>query len=233
MNSLSDEDVGPEAGHRPGGASRRWALYLRSLASMRDPVGLVALDLPWWAFAATSHVEAFLARRGGAAVAFEYGPGASTVWLARRCARVAFVEHDARWWDTIHGLTAGLANARGALVEPVAAVPGAEACRSGRLGHRGYDYAPYVEAIRSAGGPFDIVVIDGRARAACLREAIAHLAPDGIILFDNSGRWRYRRPIAESGLAVQHFRGLTPAAPYPTQTSVLSVPKARGGQREN
>ena len=70
---------------------------------------------------------------------------------------------------------------------------------------------------------FDLIVVDGRAREAAMRAAIPHLAPDGLIVFDNSHRKRYQEAIAESGLSEQVFRGLTPSLPYPDRTSLLRV----------
>jgi hypothetical protein len=225
MNSTPP--TGPASRTWPGPTRRgRLGLYLRSLTALRDPLRLADLDLPWWSFKAAEWVEDFLRHRPGEVSAFEYGPGASTVWLARRCRRVAFVEHDPRWWPTMQALTAGLPHVEGRLVEGGAAVQGAgdgggQVCRSGRLGHQGLDYAGYVGAIRQARGPFDLIVIDGRARADCLREAMAHLKPDGVIVFDNADRARYQAALAGCGLAITRLSGLTPAAPYPTETVVL------------
>src|SRR3990172_8471482 len=72
---------------------RPFFIYLRSLFSIYDIEDMARLDLPWWTFAATRYVEAFLKRREGVADVFEYGPGASTVWLAKRARRVGYVEH--------------------------------------------------------------------------------------------------------------------------------------------
>ncbi len=66
-------------------------------------------------------------------------------------------------------------------------------------------------------------MIDGRAREACLAASIEHVAPGGLIVFDNSKRGRYKKAIANSGLDARRLRGLTPTLPYPDQTSVLSV----------
>ena len=205
--------------------ARRWRLFLRSLPAIRDAERLAALDLPWWCFAATERVERFLAERGGAAAAFEYGPGASTLWLARRCRSVRYVEHDPGWAARLQDLLAGVRNAEGTIVPARPAAGGPDA-RSRRLGWHGLDFSGYVAAIRDAGGPFDLIVIDGRARAACLRTATAHLKEDGLILLDNAGRLAYRTAIRDSGLALRRFVGLTPAAPYPTQTALLARSRA-------
>src|SRR4051794_22381364 len=69
--------------------------WLASQFAIHDPAALVRLDTPWWTLAAIDAVESWIAARKGDVRAFEYGSGASTVWLARRCREVVTVEHDA------------------------------------------------------------------------------------------------------------------------------------------
>jgi hypothetical protein len=95
---------------------------------------------------------------------------------------------------------------------------------SAKEGHQGLDFADYVAAIDAVPGDFDLVVVDGRAREACLAAAQSRLAPGGIVVFDNSRRRRYREAILASGMLEQRFSGLTPTLPYPEQTSVLRTP---------
>lgn len=199
---------------------RRLPLFLRSLFAVHDIEELDRLDLPWWTFGAIERVDAFLRRREGRARAFEWGAGASTLWLSRRCREVVSVEHDAPWWPPLAARLATVPNVRANLVEPTAAA--APVCPSGRAGWSGLDFVPYVRAIRDAGGPFDLIVIDGRARSACLDEAVHHLAPDGLIVFDNTHRRRYEPAIARSGLRVERIGGFAPAVPWPSQTALLS-----------
>jgi hypothetical protein len=202
---------------------RRGALFLRSLFAVHDIDDLGRLDLPWWTFAAIRKVDAFLAARGGAATAFEYGPGASTLWLARRCRRVVAVEHDPAWWPTLHRRVKGLANVDARLVPGTPAGPEDPAPqRSAQPGWTHLDFSAYVAAIAEAGGPFDLVVIDGRAREGCLRAAQAHLAPGGLIVFDNPNRRRYRAALQESGLHIERHRGFAPTVPWPSQTALLA-----------
>ena len=54
-------------------------------------------------------------------------------------------------------------------------------------------------------GEFDLVVVDGRARVACLQHAAKRLAPGGIVLFDDTQRPRYRAGLEGSGLQVQRI----------------------------
>jgi hypothetical protein len=176
--------------------------------------------VPWWTYDAIDSVDAWLKARPRPIRVFEFGSGASTLWLASRVDEVHTVEHHAGFAArmrpefathphvTLHQVEARWSTRPG--------VP------SGKAGHEGLDFADYVAAIDRVGGRFDLIVIDGRARAACLRAAIPHLAADGLIVYDNSGRRRYRSAIEESGLVERRFAGLTPTLPYPEQTSLLA-----------
>jgi predicted O-methyltransferase YrrM len=94
---------------------------------------------------------------------------------------------------------------------------------SRKEGNAGLDFADYVAAIDDVAGDFSLIVIDGRAREACLERAAKRLEPGGQIVFDNSRRRRYREAIERSGLVERRLPGLTPTLPYPDQTSVLTA----------
>lgn len=205
-------------------AHSRTVLWVRSWLSVYDLEDLLAFDVPWWTFTAADRVEAFLGERPDSRV-FEWGSGASTVWLGRRCGTVFSVEHDAAWADRMRSTLPS--NARVQLVEPA---PGGSV-PSAKPGFAGLDFADYVAAIDDVAGPLDLIVIDGRAREACLDRAVERLASGGLIVLDNVDRARYRDAIARYGqrLEVHWTRGRTPALPYPTRTALISVrpPAAR------
>jgi hypothetical protein len=204
----------------------RLAHWLRSLFAIHDIDALIALDVPWWTYEAIARTEAFLNRTPEARV-FEYGSGASTVWLARRAGSVVSVEHDESWHCLVASRLATLDLASGLehrLVPPVPADAGtARQYLSQKPGHAGLSFETYATAILREGGLFDLIVIDGRARNACLQHAMTRLAPGGLILFDNSGRSRYRAAIEGSGMVARRFRGLTPSLPYFEETTVMAT----------
>lgn len=207
---------------QPPPLERRWRHWAHSLTLVHDSLALAELDVPWWTYRAIAVVEEWLASRPEPPRVFEYGSGASTVWLARRAGRVDSVEHDAEFARHMDPAVSSHPNASVRVVEPVPrAHPDA---RSGKHGYEGLDFADYVRAIDEVRGPFDLVVVDGRAREACLAAAAARLARDGVIVFDNSRRRRYREAITRSGLDERVYGGLTPTLPYPEQTSLLSRP---------
>ncbi len=206
-----------------GGAAsrdRRWRHWAYSLTIVHDSRAMAELDVPWWTYRAIETVDDWLSARPNPARVFEYGSGASTVWLARRAGEVHSVEHHRAFAELMH---AELVSHPNASVRVVEAVPsGRPVVPSAKEGHEGLDFAGYVAAIDDVPGSFDLVVIDGRAREACLAAAVGRVARDGLIVFDNSRRRRYRAAIARSGLQERALRGLTPTLPYPEQTSLLT-----------
>lgn len=208
-----------EAGPDPYG-TRRW---LASLLAIYDIEGLIRLDVPWWTYGAIAKVDAFLASKP--VRAFEYGSGASTVWLARRAAHVTSVEHDRGWHALVNDTLKGLPDLCPVVLTHVPARPdpaGQGRYPSQKAVAQGLDFEDYARAIERTGGVFDVIVIDGRVREACLRHALPFLAPDGMIVFDNSHRARYQAVISRSGMAARLFRGLAPALPYSDETTLLS-----------
>jgi hypothetical protein len=174
-------------------ANSRGARWLRSLFAIYDIEDMAELDLPWWTFAAIDEADKFLKSRSSPRV-FEYGSGASTIWLARRAASVTSIEHDRPWHGVVSKRLAVHKNAAVKLIEADAdPVPG---YLSEKPGWQGRSFRQYASAIDAEPGRFDLIVIDGRARGACLGHAIEKLASDGMILFDNSARGRYRSAIA-------------------------------------
>ena len=198
------------------------ALYWRSLLAIHDPLDLMRLDLPWWTFAAIRRVERTIASWDGQARVFEYGCGASTAWLARRCSYVRSVEHDPRFAEEMSRHLSGFDNVEIECIEaPTAEPPNVPAATSTRPGAIGRDFRRYVEHIRQGNSEWDLIIIDGRARAACLREAVKHVSPGGCILFDNSNRLRYSEALAACSLDREVFLGATPTLPYPDETTLL------------
>lgn len=194
--------------------------HLRTLFAIHNVDDLVEMDLAWWSYPAMTRVGEFLGTRTDARI-FEYGAGASTVWLAKRAAEVNSVEHDTEFVGYVDKLVASLENVTLHAVAPGQATA-ATTVRSQRHGHEHLDFGDYVDTIDKVGGPFDLVVVDGRARVDAFRKALDHLAPGGVVVFDNVKRKRYWDVVsAMPGLRVELFKGGTPALPYPTTTGLI------------
>ena len=201
-------------------AESRPARHARTMFAIHDVNDLSRLDLPWWTYPAIEEVDRFLGSRNGSARVFEYGSGASSVWLGRRAREVHSVEHSKAFVDFLAPVLGEVPAVSLRYVEAPQRGDLAQV-QSQRHGHAGLDFADYVRSIDDVGGPFDLIVIDGRARAACLRQAVKHLAGDGIIVFDNSNRSRYAEAILTSGLKATRYRGFAPCLPYQSETTLL------------
>jgi hypothetical protein len=192
--------------------------WMASQFAIHDAAGLARLDVPWWTLRAIDVVERWIAARNGKVRVFEYGSGASTLWLARRCERVTSIENDTGFARATSALLAR-DNIEVRVIEPDRDVV-TPRTPSGRRGYERCDFSAYVDSIAS-GGRYDLVVIDGRARAACLARAPEFLERGGIIVFDNSSRRRYRAALAACAGRVTRYRGCAPALPYPSETSLI------------
>ena len=140
------------------------------------------------------------------------------MWLAPRVDELHSVEHHLDFASTVAAMAPS--NVSLHVVEPVVAGPDPVAS-STKPGHQHLDFADYTTSIDDVGGMFDVIVIDGRARVTCLHRALEHLKADGLIVFDNSNRREYRRTLTTLPVDVTDYRGLTPAAPFPTTTSLV------------
>jgi hypothetical protein len=194
--------------------------HLRTLFSIFDAGDLAKMDLAWWSYPAMRRVEEFLGDRPGARV-FEYGAGASTMWLAKRAGQVDSVEHDTQWVEFVREMLGDTPGVRLHAVPPTAATEDT-VVRSGRVGHTDLDFADYVSTIEQVGGPFDLIVVDGRARVDAFRRCLDHLAEDGVVVFDNIKRKRYWDVMsALPGIRIELLKGGTPTLPYPTTTGLI------------
>jgi hypothetical protein len=167
----------------------------------------VQLGLPWLPY---SVIDA-LAERAKAATVFEYGGGGSTLWFARRAARVVTVEHDEQWHAALVKATSHL-DSVDVLLKPLASEDGAS----------------YVTAIdRYKEECFDIVAVDGRHRVECVRRAMTKVRPGGLLLLDDSDRPKYgsAREIL-SNWTARDFFGLVPCKDRPGTTTLFTKPIA-------
>lgn len=204
----------------PPPRDQRLRHWLTSLTRVHDSLAIAELDVPWWTYDAIDEVDDWLSRRPHPIRAFEWGSGASTIWLASRVNEITSVEHHPDFASIIGPRLAEHPNVTFRHIPAVASA--APRIGSRKPGSEGLDFTDYVEAIGASEGRFDLIVIDGRAREACLTAATERLADDGIIVFDNSHRKRYKVAISASPLDERAFAGLTPTLPYPDRTSILT-----------
>jgi hypothetical protein len=201
----------------------RFLMWLRSLASFYDLADFIKLDLPWWSFKATTEVEAFILARSSCRV-FEWGSGASTIWLARRSKSVVSIEHDSSWFEMLRPQIP--ANVELFLRCGTPTEDGNRyTFQSRKKGWKNLDFTLYASSIVGFKNKYDVIVIDGRVRNACMSAALRHINEGGIIILDNSQRYRYKSAFWEAnsmGFTHTTYTGLTPGSPFPTSTTIFS-----------
>ncbi|WP_316651798.1 class I SAM-dependent methyltransferase [Ovoidimarina sediminis] len=191
--------------------------WIRSLFAIYDFEDMKIIGLPWWTFSGINAVEKFLGQEKSKRV-FEWGSGVSTIWLSERSKYVVSVEFDTQWFERISKEIKEKNNIDYRMVQ-------AEAHGNVESNKRGFSdkyFDAYVGAISREPEPFDLIVIDGRARERCLEAAIPHLKAGGIILFDDTSRQRYIEAISNSGLPAKRFNGLAVSLPYPGSTTLIA-----------
>ena len=194
----------------------REAHWWLSLFAIHDIDAMIELDVPWWSYTAIESVSTFLAKLPNAHV-FEYGSGASTIWLAKRAQHVTSIEHDADWFEIILDRSKTFPNIDLKLIKPDDKYNN----NYGSQKATGQSFLKYVTEIENVGGLFDLIVIDGRSRVSCLQHALRHITPGGMIVFDNSDRKEYKDHISAANGQIHTYRGRAPALPYLNQTTVI------------
>lgn len=176
---------------------------------------------PWMTFAAWEFLQGWLRRDMSV---FEWGSGGSTIFFARNAGRVTAVEHEEAWAAQVRAAIAerGIDNARLEHFSPEldAAAAGWETAdpsvfaSSGEV-FRGQSFRRYVTFIESfSEASFDLVVVDGRARPACIRHGMARTKPGGFLLLDNAERAHYARAKALLDPARWELHDFTGPGPY-------------------
>jgi hypothetical protein len=164
------------------------------------PVDGDGRPLPWYTYPAID----FLARRVAPDMrVFEFGSGNSTMWWANQVEHVTSVEHDPQW-----------------AIRMASQVPDNVAFLHVPLEADG-DYCR--TALRS-GERFHVIVIDGRDRVNCVKHCVKALRDDGVIVWDDSHRRRYRpgqRFLERRDFRQLEFRGLGPIDTTESETSVF------------
>ena len=173
--------------------------WSRSVVEQR-PVDAQGCPIPW---VTLPFIDFITERLRSSFKLLEFGSGASTFYYSARVLQVDSIEHDAGWHAQ---LTADMpTNARVALV-PL-----------------DYDGA-YARAGGTWGERYDLVIVDGRDRVNCLRQAVQCITDGGCLVLDDSEREGYRSgcdALAEQGFKRLNFWGIAPGLTYKKCTTVF------------
>ncbi len=120
--------------------------------------------LPWIPYTIIEHFNRFLTPNSRV---LEFGSGMSTLWYAARAKEVWAVEDYRPWYDKVQAITAeqGVQNLHYLFTQ---------------------DKEAYVSFGESSPEGFDLIVVDGSYRSACVQQGEKLLRPGGILYLDNT-----------------------------------------------
>jgi len=164
------------------------------------PVDKNGEALPWYTYSAIAFLESRIKKPMSV---FEYGSGNSTIWWNGHVSKVICCEHDKSWFLFFKSK-----------------LPAEVKILNFNLEEGG----EYSKAINAYKNEFDIIVIDGRDRVNCAENSINALKPDGVIVWDNSDRLKYKPGfdyLISKGFNRIDFLGMVPINNLNSSTSVF------------
>jgi predicted O-methyltransferase YrrM len=162
---------------------------------------------------------------------FEWGSGGSTIFFAQRAKETISIEHMREWHTRISEALVyagidGECDLRLVTRDLVRSLE-AEEFKSSQPLLRNVTFMNYVKAIDEfEDESFDVVLVDGRARASCITRAVPKIKPGGILVVDDSARPQYQKALSLDGWHRSNGIGPIPYMPLTqlAQTSVLIKP---------
>jgi len=166
----------------------------------RSPVDGEGNPIPWVTY---SFIDFIKERLNKQHAVFEFGSGNSTFFYAKYAGLVVSVEHDKDWYEKI--VSTKPENAEMIFCELV----------------RGGDYCKMPVKLEEK---FDIIIVDGRDRVNCCKQAVDALSSNGVVVLDDSEREQYRSGVdflIMNGFKHLSFSGISPGLFYRKSTSVF------------
>ena len=181
------------------------------IAAWRGSPGALDAGMPWLAWSCIDWLEPRV--RPGMRV-LEFGGGGSTLFFLLRDCVVTTVEGNRSWADELAQRTQpfpGRSDVRFVDSQSGSALLAAAYAAEGR-----------------DGAPWDIILVDGAFRRACVEVARGSIAPGGLIIVDNTDLPEYAEVKPElvlPGFRRRVFRSLGFARVKPTTTEVYEAPR--------
>ena len=164
------------------------------------PVDSKGHPVPWVTYPFLEFIEEKLHNEF---VMFEYGSGNSTLYYSKKVKDLVTVEHDLTWFNQLEKLIPENVN----------------------LIHKSLEYnGNYAKTASTINQKFQVIIVDGRDRVNCCRNAISALAEDGVVVLDDSERPQYQSAIdylKENEFAQLNFWGLVPGYSHRRCTSIF------------
>ena len=171
-----------------------------SALDKQSPVDNYGVPIPWVTYSFIDFIKDRIKKEHSV---FEFGSGNSTYFYARYAGMVVSVEHDQEWYKKI--VDTKPENAEMIFTELVTD-------------------GDYCRMPLKLDTQFDIIIVDGRDRVNCCKQAVAALTPGGVVVLDDSEREFYGpgvKFLKDNGFKQLSFSGISPGLFYNKATSVF------------
>lgn len=186
--------------------------------------------LPWLTFDAINYLKAHV--QNGSNV-FEYGSGSSTLFWANRNARCISIEHDPTWYDILKQRFKPSDDVDLRLIPPdlqrandlAPDDPRSYRSRAAEFADRTFhEYVAQIDSFPD--GYFDVVLVDGRARASCVLHSVSKVKSGGMLILDNADMPRHLARTAHllDKFTLHRFIGIAPIIGVISQTNIYIAP---------
>jgi hypothetical protein len=179
--------------------------WLREASDRLDPL---AARQPWWNFQARQFMDS---RVSPGSRVFEWGGGASTLWLMDRGCQVRTIEHDRGWYEPLSQHVSDAVDLQLRETD-------------------GQDLAAYIGAIdEEADDSLDLVIVDGLyGRTSCVLAARAKVKPGGMLMLDDTEQAQFGGMAASfQGWEAHQLHGLKTGGARLEQSTVWIKPGAQ------
>lgn len=137
---------------------------------------------PWWGRSVIDLIKKHLNK---SMRVFEWGSGNSTLFWSKYVEEVVSIEHNRNWYEKMLNIVS----------------------ENVKLNYYELEYdGDYCKAILKEKDYFNIILVDGRDRVECMKNAVKYLTEDGILILDNSEREYYK--LGDDFLKRNGFRKL-------------------------
>ena len=166
----------------------------------KSPIGAENEPIPWVTYSFIDFIEPRLNQNQ---TIFEYGAGNSTLYYCKKVKEVVSVENDKIWMEK---LSENKPN-NSTLIYSELVYGGEYSMKSTTINKN-----------------FDLIIVDGRDRVNCCKNAIQALTSSGVIVLDDSERKQYSPAfdfLKEKGFRELTFTGIAPGLFHTKATTVF------------
>lgn len=197
--------------------------HYRFKESYRKSINKTALEdeMPWINFQAFRFLQKIMKPEMHV---FEFGMGGSTLFFAQNVEKIVSIEHNPAWFEKVNALLSnkGLANYENQVILPVPIADYDQKTHTNPTDYvsyympdcRHYSFEKYAQSIEAyPDESFDMILVDGRSRNACVMHAISKLKKNGFLILDNAERADYayaHQTLDALHWKSTHFWGLGP-----------------------